>query len=237
MIRFNEIRKKYGKIEVLKGVNLALNDSQVVALVGPNGSGKTTLMKTLLGLVIPDSGDIYINDRTVSKDFEYRRKIGFMPQISRFPENLRVIELFDMMKDLRHDFGNYDTELYDIYELDKISTKKLSALSGGTKQKVSAALAFLFRPEILILDEPTAGLDPMAREHLKDKILKVKDEGRLVIISSHLLSDIEELSNIMVYIFEGKIKFCLPINAMKEKTGEKNFNKAMARIIEMYHDN
>jgi Cu-processing system ATP-binding protein len=122
------------------------------------------------------------------------------------------------------------------YNLDKIKDKKLGTLSGGTKQKVSAALAFLFKPDIMILDEPTAGLDPVATEQIKEKIQKEKANGKLIIITSHIMSDIDELADHIVYIINGKIQFNSPIMEVKKHTGEQSFSKAMAKITEAYHD-
>jgi Cu-processing system ATP-binding protein len=232
MIRFENIKKKFGKLEVLKGINLELRSNQAVAIIGPNGSGKTTMLKSLLGLVVPDEGEIYVDDQQVSHGWHYRQKIGYMPQIGRFPENIRIGELFEMMKDIRPDVTEYDTALYDAYELDKIADKKLGTLSGGTKQKVGSALAFLFKPQVLILDEPTAGLDPGATELIKDKILEEKHNGKLIIITSHIMSDIEALADTIVYIIEGKIKFVSPIAEVKSITGEATFSRAMAKLME-----
>ncbi|MGZ5304175.1 MAG: ATP-binding cassette domain-containing protein, partial [Bacteroidia bacterium] len=161
MLKFENIHKHFGKLHVLKGVNLDLPESQVVAIIGPNGSGKTTLLKSLLGLVVPDEGDIKLNDISIKNDWLYRKKLGYMSQISRFPENITIKELLDMMKDIRKDVTTYDEELFHIFKVEKMLEKKLGTLSGGTKQKISAVLAFMFQPKIVVLDEPTAGLDPL----------------------------------------------------------------------------
>lgn len=232
MIRFESVKKKFGHLEVLKGVDLELKKGQVVAIIGPNGSGKTTMLKSLLGLVVPDAGTIYVDNTPVRSDWEYRKKIGYMPQISRFPDNIRIGELFNMMKDIRTDITEYDADLYDAYKLESIKDKKLGTLSGGTRQKVGSALAFLFHPQVLILDEPTAGLDPSATELIKDKIRVEKEKGKLIIITSHIMSDIEELADTIVYIIEGKIKLSWPIKQVKQKTGESSFSRAIARLME-----
>lgn len=219
---------------MLKGINLDLPGKQAVAIIGPNGSGKTTTIKSILGQVLPDEGNIFINGDKVSRHWDYRRNIGYMSQISRFPENMKIRELFNMVKDIREDVKKYDEELLHTYQLEKMYEKALGTLSGGTKQKVSAALAFLFDPQILILDEPTAGLDPIATEQIKDKIFKEKEKGKLIIITSHIMSDIEELADTIVFIIEGNIQFVLPVEEVKNKTGEKTFSRAMAKVMEEF---
>lgn len=213
-------------------MDLELPAGKAVAIIGPNGSGKTTLLKCLLGQVVPDAGEIYMNGKAVLRNSAYRSHIGYMSQISRFPENITIGELFTMMKDLRSEVKEYDTDLMTTYKLEEIANKRLGTLSGGTKQKVGAALAFMFRPDVLILDEPTAGLDPAATEHIKDKIHKEKKNGRLVLITSHIMSDIEELADTIVYIMDGKIRLNWPVAKVKEHTGEASFSRAMARLTE-----
>src|SRR5690606_33823671 len=186
MIRIENLNKAFGKHQVLKDIHLEFLKGQSVALIGPNGSGKTTLIKALLGLVVAN-GDITVAGASVKGHSDYRRQIGYMPQMSRFPDNMTVKQLFTMMKDLRSDVESdaYDLDLYQAFEIDKMASKRLSILSGGMKQKVSAALAFLFDPPILILDEPTAGLDPVSNEVLKGKLKQEIHKGKLVLITSH----------------------------------------------------
>jgi Cu-processing system ATP-binding protein len=109
--------------------------------------------------------------------------------------------------------------------------KPMRTLSGGTTQKVSAALAFLFNPKVLILDEPTAGLDPLASEILKAKILKAKAEGKLIIVTSHIMSEVEEIADKIMYLFEGKVNFYKSIVELKAETGEEKLGKAIAQIM------
>src|SRR5690606_2005901 len=181
MIRIDRINKAFGKHQVLNNICLDFTSGQSVALIGPNGSGKTTLIKVLLGLVVADDGGITVDGRPVKGESDYRRLLGYMPQMSRFPDNMSVQQLFSMMKNLRSDVGDnaYDLDLYKAFEIEEMAAKRLGILSGGMKQKVSAALAFLFDPPILILDEPTAGLDPISNEILKDKLKSQIKEGKL----------------------------------------------------------
>jgi Cu-processing system ATP-binding protein len=231
MISIKKVNKHFGKLSALKNVELDLNMGRSYALVGPNGSGKTTLIKSILGLVIPSSGEIIFDNKSIAKDWRYRENIGYMPQIGRYPENMTIGQLIDMMKNIRKNPPELDDSIIEAFKLYKIYDKRMHALSGGTRQKVSAALAFLFNPPVLILDEPTAGLDPVSVELLKEKILEEKAKGKLLIISSHILSDLDELTSDMVYIYEGKIHYNNTIQALKEETQEKRLGKAIATMI------
>jgi Cu-processing system ATP-binding protein len=231
MISIQHISKKFNKLQALDDVCLNLEVGKGYAIIGPNGSGKTTLIKSVLGLVVPTSGEILFDGKSIYRDWKYREKIGYMPQIGRYPDNMRIGQLIDMMKNIRQDNPKVDEELVDAFKLYKMYDKRMHALSGGTRQKVSAALAFLFHAPVLILDEPTAGLDPVSVEILKEKILHEKRKGKLVIISSHILSDLEELTSDVVYIFEGKVQYNNTIELLKEETNEKRLSKAIATMI------
>ena len=166
MIRLEHITKKFRKLQVLDDVTVTFSKGQVIALIGPNGSGKTTLIKSILGLVLPDAGTIYFDDKSIEGDYTYRKKIGYMPQLGRYPDNMKVGQLFKMLQHIRGENNVIDNDLLDQFNLQAIYDKAMRTLSGGTRQKVSAALSFLFDPEVLILDEPTAGLDPLSSEIL-----------------------------------------------------------------------
>ena len=167
MIEIKNLNKKFGKHHVLKNVSVTSKKGECIALVGPNGCGKTTLIKSFLGMVIPDSGSIEFDGKSVLGEYEYRNRIGYMPQIGRYPDNMTIGQVFEMVQEIRQS-NNLDKELYDAFKIEELAHKKMSTLSGGTTQKVSATLAFMFNPEVLILDEPTAGLDPLASEILKE---------------------------------------------------------------------
>lgn len=232
MISIKNLSKRYGKLQVLNNLSVELERGQVVAVIGPNGAGKTTVIKCLLGMVLPDSGEVSVDDELVLRQWEYRRKIGYMPQISHFPENMKVRQLFEMMKDIRKEEKELDEELIGLYNIQKMYDKRLGALSGGMKQKVSAALAFLFQPDILILDEPTAGLDPLSSEILKAKILKEKKKDKLILITSHIMSEIDEVADDVMCMMDGNLRFYRSIAAIKEETGESRLSKAIAKLME-----
>ena len=205
MIQISELNKSFNKLHVLKNISVDFVSGEVVSVIGPNGSGKTTMIKCLLGMVIPDSGKLYFNGKNILGDWNYRKDIGYMPQIGRYPDNMKIGQIFEMMKDIREKNEGLDEELIDAYNLKSMFDKPMRTLSGGTRQKVSAALAFLFQPKVLVLDEPTAGLDPIAAEILKEKILKEKNNGKLILITSHIMSEVDEIADKVLYIFEGKI--------------------------------
>jgi Cu-processing system ATP-binding protein len=231
MIDLRQVSKKFGRLLALDQINLKFEAGKSYAMIGPNGSGKTTLIKSILGMVIPSTGEILVDNENIRNHWSYRNKIGYMPQIGRYPENMRIGQLFDMMKNIRIGKNEFDEELVHEFSLSRIFDKRMHALSGGTRQKVSAALAFLFHAPILILDEPTAGLDPVSVEILKEKIQREKSQGKLFVISSHILSDLDELSGDIVYLFEGKVQYNNTIAALKEETQEERLGKAMAVYI------
>jgi Cu-processing system ATP-binding protein len=232
MICIQELDKSFGRLQVLKGLSIDLIPAKVYALIGPNGSGKTTLIKCILGLVIPGTGVLEVCGESVRNHWRYRNQLGYMPQIGRYPSNMTIGQLFDMVTDLRKEEKQRDEELYYAFGLHQMRNKRMHTLSGGTRQKVSAALAFLFNPPVLILDEPTAGLDPVSVEILKEKILREKAAGKLIVISSHILSDLDELATDLVYLYEGSLIYNNSIIALKAATGEEKLGKAIARLIQ-----
>lgn len=232
MIRIENIYKRFRKLLVLDNISATFEKGQVVSLIGPNGSGKTTLIKCILGMVRPDKGKIFVDEQLINDDHSYRRKIGYMPQIGRYPDNMKVGQLFTMLQNIRNiPEEKTDRLLVKQFELEKIFEKPMRTLSGGTRQKVSAAVAFLFDPPILILDEPTAGLDPLASEILKEKILVEKKKNKLILITSHILSDLDEITTHIMYMQEGKMQFFKDIETLQEETGELRLGKAIARIM------
>ena len=231
MIEIKKINKAYGALHVLKDIDLKIAGGKITYLVGPNGSGKTTLIKSILGLIKKYEGAIEINGELLNGGSSYRNNIGYMPQSASFPENLTVKNIFEMVKDLRGKTGELDEELITKFNLEKEMNKRLKNLSGGTVQKVSAALAFLFNPEILILDEPTAGLDPVSSGILKDKILKENAAGKTILFTSHIMSELEDLAQNIAFILDGRLCFEGPLNNLISLTGEKNLERSVASVM------
>lgn len=231
MIRIENLHKSYGKLEVLKGLSLTFDrPGAITAVLGPNGSGKTTLMKSILGMVLPGKGSILVNDRSIKGEWAYRQDIDYLPQIARFPENLRVSELIAFIQNLRQG-QTREQELIRLFNLEPHLGKRLGNLSGGTKQKVNLVLAFMYDSPILILDEPTSGLDPVALMHLKEYIQKEKERGKLILITTHIMDFVEEMADEIVFLLEGHIYFRGSVNELKERFNEVSLERAIARIL------
>ena len=233
MIIASNVSKKFGKLKALNNVSLTCNKGECIALIGPNGSGKTTFIKCVLGMVVPDSGFITFNGKNILHDWLYRKHIGYMPQIGRYPDNMTIGQVFNMMKDIRGDEKNKvtDERLIEEFGLDKILNKRMRTLSGGTRQKVSASLAFLFDPDVLILDEPTAGLDPLASQKLKEKIIHEKSKGKLILITSHILSELDDLITQVIYMQDGNLVFHKKWSDLQKETGEQKLSRAIASVM------
>jgi len=278
MIQVKTLNKKYGTLQALSSVDVEIEPGRITAVLGPNGAGKTTLIKSILGLVKPDSGTITVDGIKVNGESQYRKMIGYMPQLARYPENLTVTEIVDMIRDIRKSATKHedrsassqsqtpdrmrrsagkaqsgeqsagrpetngqsaavqepahddapDLELWERFGLDSEKDKPFRTLSGGNRQKVSAVLAFLFRPKVLFLDEPTTGLDPVSSSILKDKILAERDRGTTIILTSHIMSEVQELAEQVVYLLEGKIYFERSVSGLLEETGQFTLERAIA---------
>jgi Cu-processing system ATP-binding protein len=232
MIIASNVSKKFGRLKALDDVSVTCNKGECIALIGPNGSGKTTLIKCILGMVVSDSGFITFNGKNIKHHWQYRENIGYMPQIGRYPDNMSIGQVLNMMKDIRGKKNmQLDEDLINQFRLNEILNKRMRTLSGGTRQKVSAALAFLFNPDVLILDEPTAGLDPVASEILKDKIIAEKNKGKLVLITSHVLSELDDLISQVIYMQDGKLCFHKKIKDLRDDTGEEKLSRAIAHVM------
>lgn len=232
MIEIKNLTKKFSRFTALDGLNLSFTNGKSIALIGPNGCGKTTLIKCILGLNVVENGDILVDGKSVKDDYLYRKDIGYMPQIGRYPENMTIEQTIRMIKDTRKISETHlDTELLENFGLEKIYDKKMGNLSGGTTQKVSAVLAFMFDPKIIILDEPTAGLDPLASEILKNKIIKEKNKGKLIIITSHLLSELDDIVSEIVFMNEGKIIVQQSVAELMTETNSDKISESIISIL------
>jgi Cu-processing system ATP-binding protein len=230
MIQIKSLNKKFGKLTVLDGLDLDIGKEGIFAILGPNGSGKTTLIKSILGMVIPDKGDIKLEEESILGKWNYRNKINYLPQIANFPANLTVNELIEMVKNLRPKEA-HDTDLIQLFDIEQFLDKKLGNLSGGTKQKVNIILTFMFESDLIILDEPTTGLDPISLIHLKEIIQKEKERGKTILITTHIMSFVEEVADEIVFLLDGKIYFKGSATALKEQTGQLDLEHAIAKLI------
>ena len=230
MIRVAEVSKAFGRLRVLDRVSFEVRAGRITAILGPNAAGKSTVIKILLGLTRADQGSIVVNGATLNGDPAYRADIGYMPQSARFPENLTGGEVVAMLRGLRLE-GGEDTGLLESLELHGEMGKLIRTLSGGTRQKLNAAVAFLFRPSLLILDEPTAGLDPVASRILKERIRRARAEGVTVILTSHVLAEVEELVDDVIVIVEGRVAYAGALRRLTEATGEDGLEGAVASLM------
>ncbi len=223
--------KSFGPLVVLRQASVTFHPGRTTALIGPNAAGKTTLLKCILGLVRPDSGVIMVGEHVAGAGEAYRRLIGYMPQSASFPEHLTVGEVTRMIRDLRGSEGIPDNELLQRFELARFHDSAVRTLSGGTRQKLNAALAFMFRPQVLILDEPTAGLDPIAAGILKEKVAQARDAGATIIITSHVIAELEELSDDVVLLLDGAVCYQGPLGRISRETGEARLERAVAALM------
>lgn len=236
VVDIKNINKSFKKNHVLKGVDLSIDKGGIWAVLGPNASGKTTLIKTILGMVLPDRGQICINGDNILGKWEYKNSINYLPQIAKFPENLTIIELFKMIEELRNSAGNLQP-LINRFDIKPHLKTKLSNLSGGTKQKVNLALALMYDNPIYILDEPTAGLDPLALIELKDILSQLKEKNRIVIITTHIMSLVEELADNIIFLLEGEIHFNGSPKELKNKYNGKNLERSIAKMLNENNSN
>ncbi len=230
MIVARGLVKRYGSVHVLRGLDLTIARGRVTAIVGPNGAGKTTFIKSLLGLARLDGGTMTFDGAPVGDDEAYRARIGYMPQIARFPENLTGVELLALLTTLRGG-AHGDERLVDQLGLRNVLGMKLRALSGGTRQKVNAVAAFLFAPDLLVLDEPTSGLDPVASGILKQRIIAEREAGRTIILTSHMLGEIDELADDVVFLNEGLVQFAGSVSDLKRETAQTTIERSIATLM------
>jgi len=231
MIEIKDLYKSFGKTPVLTGVNLSVANKGIVAILGPNGSGKTTLIKSILGMVIPNKGSIKIDELSIKGQWEYRKQINYLPQIANFPGNLTVKELIRMIQDLRNSTTAEDGTLIDLLDLEPFLNKKLNHLSGGTKQKVNLVISMMFDSPILILDEPTTGLDPVSLIRLKKMLHEQAQAGKLILITSHIMSFVEEMADQIIFLLEGTICFQGGLQQLKDQTQQPDLERAIANLL------
>lgn len=231
MIEIRNLTKTFDRFTALNDISVRFEKGKSYALIGPNGCGKTTLIKCILGLNVTEPQTIFVDGKDISEDYHYRENIGYMPQIGRYPENMSVAQTIDFIENSRSRSAQKDKDLYEAFSVAGLSAKKMGTLSGGTTQKISAVLAFMFNPDIVILDEPTAGLDPLASEILKNKIIEEKNKGKLIIITSHLLSELDDIVTDVVFMNEGKVLVHKPVAVLLEETATNKISDAIVQIL------
>ena len=225
------LTKRFGRTMVLNGLDAVIERGRITALIGPNAAGKSTLLKCILGLVRPDAGAVHVDGRPVGGDPAYRQAIGYMPQRAAFPDNLTGDEAIALLRLVRGPAAALDFELIERFGLGGELRKRVHTLSGGTRQKLNAVAAYLFRPSLVILDEPGAGLDPIANGILKQKIVDSRRRGVTHLITSHALGELEELADDVLFVTDGRVRFCGSLDGLRAATGERRLERAVGRLM------
>lgn len=231
MIGLADVSKSFGRYRALRGVSIEFPPARMTALLGPNGSGKTTVLKTLLGLVRADTGTVRWNGTHAADDRAFREHISYMPQIAHYPENLTIREFLSMIADLRHAQPGRMEDMLARFDLTELLDKPLKGLSGGTRQRVCAVMTLMYDAPIYIFDEPTAGLDPLMARRFKDAVMREKEQGKTIVFTSHIMGDIEELADHIVFLLEGAVIFDGSMDDLRARTGERNVEQAIATLI------
>jgi Cu-processing system ATP-binding protein len=232
MIELSRVNKQFGRFLALHNISLEIKRGRVTGIIGPNGSGKSTLIKSILGLIKPTSGSITVNGHLLDGSGEYRKNIGYMPQNARYPLELKVQEVLTLVKRMRNANPQCERELIDLFGLEPELSKRIRTLSGGNRQKLSAVICCMYNPELLILDEPTAGLDPLSSTRLKEYIMSTRSKERTILMTTHVMSDLDELADDVILLLEGNVQFAGSIDDLKLHTGKPRLESAVARILE-----
>ncbi len=231
MIHIHSLSKRYHQQSILDQLELTIPTGTIFALLGPNGSGKTTLLKALLGLVHPAAGaTIRIDGHSVIGTHTYKQRISYMPQVPRFPAHLTVRELVALFEDLRNTSGPHQTQLIDELEMAHFWNKPVGQLSGGMVQKVNLLQCFMFDSSLFILDEPTSGLDPRMTFYFKRLIRAKKAAGATVLLTSHIMAEVEELADTLALLIDGRIHTVAAPAAIKAREGVATLEEALYRF-------
>jgi ABC-2 type transport system ATP-binding protein len=219
ILETKDLVRTFGSVRALDGFDLALPEGQIVALVGPNGAGKTTLLLILAGLLAPDSGTARVAGRDpVTEPYEVHRAVGWMPDFFGTYDALTVheyLELFAAAYDVPFAGRTQRaTKLLGMVDLEGKAEAAVHTLSRGQKQRLGFARAIVHEPVILLLDEPASGLDPVARIHLRDLLLQQKAEGASILVSSHILSELEEMADLVAFVDRGRCTGLYSIDAL-----------------------
>ncbi len=226
IIKIENLKKRFGKSIILDGLSLEIKEGDVLGLIGRSGSGKSTLMKILIGYYARTSGKIYYKGEDISKDIEKIRKIvGYTTQDNSFYDKLTIYENMDYYSNLYNvkkliegkKLKQHIEEILDSVELLKSKKSIADNISGGMKRRLDFAISLLHKPDILILDEPTAGLDPLLVKQFWSVVNKILKENKTAIISSHIFSEIEDNCNKVAVLEDGKITQVIDMKKFKVK--------------------
>ena len=231
IIKINNVSKNYKNIKALNNISFSINEGELYGLLGVNGAGKTTLLKILSGLTNPTNGDFIVDGFTNNNMDEIKRIIDISPQESAVAKNLTVLENLKFFQDLYNQKDeNYLKEIIDDLGLNEVINQRAKTLSGGYQRRLSIALGLISKPKILLLDEPTLGLDVIARRELWKIVNKFK--GKItIILTSHYLEEIEALCDRVAILSKGNLLIEGTIDEIKEKTNESSFEEAFVKIV------
>ena len=214
LVKIEKVNKYYGKKHVLKDVNLTISKGKIIGLLGKNGTGKSTLIKLINDLLTPDSGTILVNGKSIG--IESKKVISFLPERTYLDKTMTVNKVIEFFEDFYDDFDSKKARKL-LKDLDLDSTQKLSKMSKGMQEKVQLVLVMSRKAELYILDEPLGGVDPATRDYILDTILSNFNEGASVIISTHLISDIERILDEVIFIDKGKIILTSDTDTLRQK--------------------
>lgn len=216
LVECKHIYKNYGTKEVLKDINLTIPKGKIIGLLGKNGTGKTTLIKLINDLLVPTKGEILINGNNVG--VESKKIISYLPERTYLDKTMTVNEVVKFFEEF---YENFDTNkaLKLLKDLDLDTNLKLSKMSKGMQEKVQLVLVMSRSADLYILDEPLGGVDPATRDYILDTILSNFNEGASVIISTHLISDIERILDEVIFIDKGKIVLTSDTDTLRENEG------------------
>ncbi len=217
LLECKDLTKAYGKKPAVEHVNLCIESGHIIGLLGPNGSGKTTLIKMINGLLMPTSGDLYMRETPIG--VESKKHISYLPDHTYLNMNQRVSDIIRMFADFYEDFDS--ARAYDMLAKLQISPEdRLKTMSKGTKEKVQLILVMSRRADLYILDEPIAGVDPAARDYILDVILSNYDPEASILISTHLIADIENILDEVIFIQNGQIRLVSSVDEIRQKEGK-----------------
>ena len=216
-IEINNITKQFGSLTALDNVTLQLEKGQIVGLLGPNGSGKTTLIKILNGLLRPTDGGVTING--MAPGVETKRVVAYLPDRNALPDYMTASQLMDIYRDFFEDFDRQKAEaMVDDLGIDR--RQPMKKMSKGTKEKLQLCLVMARQAEVYLLDEPIGGVDPATRDYILRTIISNYNEDAVVIISTHLISDVESVLDDVVFLKEGRVVLHKAADEIREEKGE-----------------
>ncbi len=216
-IEINNLTKNFGDLTALDDVTVSLEQGQIVGLLGPNGSGKTTLIKILNGLLQPTSGGVTING--IAPGVETKKVVAYLPDRNALPDYMTASQLMDIYEDFFEDFDRLRAEaMVDDLGINRKQTMK--KMSKGTKEKLQLCLVMARQAEVYLLDEPIGGVDPATRDYILRTIISNYNENAVVLISTHLIADVESVLDDVVFLKEGRVVLHKAADAIREEKGE-----------------